>query len=199
MNSHPEQNNRTSAASEDRTNEEEIIVALEESADNATTGEQTVKKLRERLKACEKERQEYLDGWQRARADFVNARREEEEARKKYIAYAKEEILSEIAPVIDNFEHAFANKESWDGVPEGWRKGVLYIYSQFLKIVGNNGLTQTNPLGEVFDPLSHESVESIYTENEEEHGKIVAVVEKGYMLNGKVVRPAKVKVAEYNN
>lgn len=159
--------------------------------------EAIVRKLKKKLVICEKERQENLLGWQRAKADFVNARREEEETRKKFFSLAKEDTLLSFLPVADSFELAFANKESWDAIPEGWRKGIEYIHAQLVKIFEEQGIRAFGNAGEPFDPIKHESVESISTENESEGGVIVAVLQKGYELNGKIIRPARVKVGVY--
>ncbi|MBI3019853.1 MAG: nucleotide exchange factor GrpE [Parcubacteria group bacterium] len=154
-------------------------------------------KLKKKLIACEKERQEYLDGWQRAKADFVNARREEDESRKKLFSLAKEDVLLSFLQAADSFEMAFRDKESWEKVPEVWRKGVEYIYAQFSKVFQENGMREFGREGDVFDPTLHESVESVPTADEAENGKILEVLQKGYELNGKVVRPARVKVGEF--
>ncbi|MBI1998983.1 MAG: nucleotide exchange factor GrpE [Parcubacteria group bacterium] len=162
--------------------------------EDALREESALNKFKKKLAACEKERQEYLDGWQRAKADFVNARREEDESRKKLFSLAKEDVLFSLLPVADSFELAFRDKESWGSVPEVWRKGVEYIYAQFSKVFQENGVREFGREGDVFDPTMHESVESVPTADEKENGKIIAVLQKGYELNGKVVRPARVKV-----
>jgi len=182
----------------DETEEREIVpeeFATDREGDG-DTAENALQKCKKKLTACEKDRQEYLDGWQRSKADFVNARREEEEARKKVFAAAQEETLLSIVPVADSFELAFANKEAWAAVPEGWRKGVEYIHVQLRKALEENGLVETNPLGEPFDPARHESVDTVSVA-EEAHNTVVAVLQKGYLLDGKILRPARVTIGLY--
>jgi len=179
--------------------EEEEVVSTDDSLDvSLDDGEERPQeilgKLKKKLGECEKERHEYLFGWQRAKADFVNARRTEEEERKNVVSYTREGVLLSFLPVADSFELAFANKKAWDAVPEGWRKGVEYIYSQLMKVLEENGLRETVPLGEIFDPTLHESVESVQTREESEHGKIARVLQKGYVSQEKVLRPSKVAV-----
>ncbi len=157
----------------------------------------TIKKLREKLKTAIAEKQQYLDGWQRMKADFVNAKKREMEERKNLISYANEALISDIIPALDSFDLAMGNKEAWEKVDKNWRTGIEYIYSELLKVLENNGLTQTNPIGEVFDTAKHEPTELVATYNKDEDGKIVQVLQKGYSLNGKAIRPAKVKVGEY--
>ena len=89
---------------------------------------------------------------------------------------------------------AFANKESWEKVDKNWRTGVEYIYSQLLSVLEQNGLKQMNPVGETFDPNVHTSVESVAVEREEDEHKILKVVQKGYSLNGSLIRSPKVKI-----
>lgn len=158
--------------------------------------EEKIKELRAKLNACLKENREYLSGWQRARADFVNAKRESEEKIKTSSEIAKSALMEELLPVIDSFEMAFANKESWEKVDPNWRTGVEYIYSQFLTTLEQNGLKRIDHQGETFDPRLHIPIGVEETEKEDENEKVVEILQKGYELNGRVLRPAKVKVAQ---
>ncbi len=159
--------------------------------------EDLVKKLREKLKACEKEKQEYMNGWQRERADFVNYKKRVENEKLEVIKYSNENLISELISVLDSFEMAFANKEAWEKADKNWRVGIEYIHSQFLKILDENGLKIINPLEEKFDPKFHVAEVHEKTNDEKQDGKIISVKKKGYMLNGRVIIPAQVSVAEY--
>lgn len=154
----------------------------------------TPKKLREKLKKCTEEKQEYLQGWQRAKADLINARKDFEEEKKAIRKFASEGLIVELSSVLQSFDSAFANKEAWEKVDENWRRGVEYIYTQFTSILEGNGLSIEDPLGATFDPEKHESVEVIATDDAKQDGVIAAVIQKGLMLNGKVIKPARVKV-----
>ena len=184
---------------------EEVTIVPEKDVINTTDDEDdgreetALNKLKKKLAVCEKERQEYLNGWQRAKADFVNARREENEARKKLFPLAKEDVLLSFLPAADSFELAFRDRESWEKVPEVWRKGVEYIYAQFSKILQENGVREFGREGDAFDPALHESVESVPTDDRAEGGKILEILQKGYELNGKIIRPARVKVSVCNS
>ena len=171
----------------------EEIEEIVEDSDNAGD---IVKKLRTRLKECQKEKQKYLDGWQRTQADSINARKKEETTRGEINKLAKEDILSEILPVLDSFEMAFGDKVAWEKVDANWRKGVEHIHSQLLFILEDNNLTQTNPVGEVFNPELHDCVETIETDDKKQDGKIIEVLQKGYTFYNKIIRPAKVKVGK---
>lgn len=165
--------------------------------ENENIGTDTVKKLREKLKKCVEEKQEYLDGWQRSKADFINAKKKEEEFRAGLVSFAKEELILDLLSSIDNFEMAYADKDVWESVDKNWRVGIEHIHSQLLKTLLEHGLEQFDPLGEQFDPTRHDSVESVVTDKKDDDGKVMEVMQKGYILSNRVIRPAKVKVGKY--
>ncbi len=160
-------------------------------------GTAAIKKLKDKLKVCIAERGEYLDGWQRANADLVNARKNFDTERSKIQSYASETAILEIIPVVDNFEMAFANKQSWESVDKNWRTGVEYIYNQLLKVLQNHDVIQLNPVDEIFDPAFHTAIETISTDDEEKDQHVIEVVMRGYKMHDKIIRPAQVKTAHY--
>ena len=100
-------------------------------------------------------------------------------------------------PVLDSFSVAFQNKETWERVDEGWRKGVEYIHSQLMSVLKENSLIEINPHdGEQFNPLYHVVAETIITDKKEDEGKILKVSQKGYRTGEIVIRPARVVVFE---
>jgi molecular chaperone GrpE len=153
-----------------------------------------LRKLREKLKVCEKEKKEYLDGWQRMRADFANVRKDEETRRGEMIKFAAEGLVDDLLPVLDSFSMAFGNKEAWEKVDENWRKGVEYIYAQMYSVLESRGLTEIGKVGEPTDPRLHVAIEETPAPSEKQAGTVSEVVQKGYRLHSKVIRPAKVKV-----
>lgn len=165
--------------------------------DDAENAQDTIKKLKEKLKLAEKEKQEYLDGWQRIKADFVNAKKRYEEERKDLVRYATADLVDELIPVLQNFEMAFSNKEVWEKVDANWRMGVEYIYNNFKQTLEAKGLKEINPLGLPFDPARDEAVEHVAVDSADKDHKVIEVLQKGYELNGKVVRPPRVKVGEF--
>lgn len=158
---------------------------------------EAVKKLKEKLKQANAERQEYLVGWQRAKADLINARKRDEADRQDFVKFANERLIEDLVPVMESFDLAMANKETWEKVDKNWRIGVEYIYSQLKKVLNDAGLEEINPLGKDFDLNRDEASEYVPVEKESDHHKVVAVVQKGYTLNGKAMRPPKVKVGEW--
>ncbi|MFM2357405.1 MAG: hypothetical protein RJA61_142 [Candidatus Parcubacteria bacterium] len=180
--------------------EEELSdVVPEEDSDHARGGEtkSEVVRLKEKLKEVEAKKQEYLDSWQRAQAEFINIRKRDEERNKEIVKFANEDVLLQIIPVLDSFDMAFGNKESWEKVSKDWRIGVEYIYSQLLGVLQNNGVVQLNPENELFNIEFHEAIEEVPVEKEKE-GKIITVIQKGYKLNDRIIRTAKVKVGAHS-
>lgn len=153
-----------------------------------------VDKLKKEIKELQEKNTKLLDSWQRDKADFINSRKRDEEEKKEFLKFAKADLVEELLPVLDSFESAFKNKEAWEKVDKNWRTGVEYIHSRLLSILGDHGLKVINPLGEKFDHKRDEAIENVPVENESEDGKILDVVQVGYELNGKEIRPPKVKV-----
>ncbi len=165
--------------------------------DEDVSASDIVKKLRLKLKECEKEKMEYLGGWQRAKADFINFKKEENENRKNSAKIAKEEVLLDFLAIADNFEMAFANKEAWMALPKGWRQGIEHIYAQFSSIFEANGLKSIESEGQKFNPEEHRAIGSIEVDSGEKDHIILEELQRGYRLNGKVVRPSQVKIGIY--
>lgn len=94
---------------------------------------QVVKKLREKLKTAVEEKQTYLDGWQRDKAEFMNARKRDEEAKQEFLKFSKINVIEDILPVIDSFDMAMANKASWESISEEWRKAWREFTINFLE------------------------------------------------------------------
>ena len=154
----------------------------------------SVSDLKKALEKCQKEKEEFLAGWQRERANFLNYKKEETERFKDIIKYANEEFILKILPVLDNFEKA--EKEIPEDMKENqYLKGLLQIKIQLLDFLKNQGLKEIQSLGKKFDPNFHEVVEEVEVKDKES-GIVIEEVQKGYILEDKVLRPAKVKVSK---
>jgi molecular chaperone GrpE len=169
---------------------DDSVVAEESAAD-------TIRKLREKLKKSEAERLEYLTGWQRAKADLINARKRDEADHKEFIKFANERLIDGLIPVLDSFELAMNNKEAWEKADKNWRIGVESIASQLKKALNDAGLEEVNPSGQKFDPMRDEAASYEPVDSENKNHMIIGVMQKGYTLNGRPMRPAKVKVGEF--
>ncbi len=157
---------------------------------------QKVDKLRVRIKELEKKNAELLDSWQRDKAEFVNARKRDDEEKTRFAKFATGDIIAELLTVLDSFESAFRNKEAWEKADKNWRVGIEYIHSQFLNILTSNGLKVINPLGEEYNPVRDEAIETVPVDDESQAGKVLEVVQVGYELHDKELRAPKVKIGE---
>jgi molecular chaperone GrpE len=174
--------------------EEDIIFEEEQEDSNPQL---VIKKLRQKIKDLEAKNQEYLIGWQKERAESVNLRKRAEDEKRDFAKFAKEDIATEIIPVLDSFESAFKNKEIWEKVDKNWRIGVEYIHTQLVNVLSNHGVSVVNPLGEKFDPQRDEAIEMVPIENKEDDHKILEVLSVGYKLQDRIIRAPKVRVGEY--
>ena len=150
--------------------------------------------LEKEMKECKKLKDEYLAGWQRSKADFLNYQKEVDKRVGMTLSLTRIEWILKMLDIHDNLERAREH------VPQkleniDWVKGVLQIESQFHGFFKENGVERINPEGKQFDPNFHEAIEQIEIKGKES-GIIVEVLEKGYMLDGKVIRPAKVKIVK---
>lgn len=153
-------------------------------------------KLKELKQKCE----EYLNGWKRERADFLNYKKEEMERMGALVKYANAEIILNILPILDNIERAEGElpeglKRAENGSKEAieWTKGFMQIKSQLADFLKKEGIEPIETVGKSFDPNTMESLGEVEGENQKS-GIVVEELEKGYMMHEKLIRPAKVKI-----
>lgn len=175
------------------------VLEFEFNEDGEEDLKKTLKKLRADLKVAQKEKEEYLTGWQKERADFANFKKQEEDRKALFSEGLRERILSRFLTVLDSFNLAFANKVSWEKVDESWRRGVEYIYSQMNSIFEEYGVRPVGVVGEAFDPNMHQSIDMIATNEKDKDHTVAEVVQIGYKLGERVIRPARVNVYEYKD
>ncbi len=151
------------------------------------------------LDRIQKERDEYLAGWQRARADFLNYKKEETERLAKTIQFANEDLIKDLLYVLDSFSlMELSRHPSADGADGGKDdfKPLLLIRSQLENALRVRGMEKVKvQKGEDFNPEIHEAVETSEDSISDSH-KILEVISDGYYLNGKLIRPSKVKVSK---
>lgn len=184
-----EKNNQNSPAS---SGTDDIII--EEEMDNSA---EAIKKLREKLKACEAEKGEYLAGWQRTKADSVNARREEEEKRKDIIKFSEKALVLELVNLADSFDRLYADKEGWEKIEKNWRQGMEHLRAQLMNIMKSRGVEAIESLGKIFNPKESESIGEAGVDREEKDGIVMEEMRKGYKMHGTVIRPSLVKVGKF--
>ncbi len=157
-----------------------------------------IKKLREDLKKTQSEKADYLANWQKERADFINYKKGEDERKKQTLDFAREQFVEELLPVLDGYDMAFANKEAWEKVDKNWRMGVEYIHQQLIKVLADNGVMEISPtVGDIPDSNLHDMIENVETDDESKDHTVAQVMQKGYKITSRVLRPARVKVFEY--
>ena len=144
--------------------------------------------LSEELESARQERDQYLDALRRLKAEFENSRKRQERERERMLSMATERLVQELLPVLDNLDRAL---EAGGDI----REGVLATRNQLADVLGNEGLLPVASDGQPFDPNVHEAVMGRLSEEHEE-GIILQTFQRGYLLNGKPIRPAKVVVAK---
>jgi len=151
--------------------------------------------LREELDKSKAQAAEYLDGWQRARAELANARKRFEKERSEAGQQANGSLLRKILPVLDDLDRAMKTVPA-DLQETPWVNGVALVQRKFLAMLESEGvkLMEVKP-GDTFDPVVHEAVTHEESENRKE-GEIIAEVQKGYWYGEQVLRPALVRVAK---
>lgn len=147
--------------------------------------------IEKKLEICTKEREEYLDGWKRAKADLINYKKEEAARVENIVKFANEAILYDAISVLDSFEVGIAALEKSTEA----QRGMKLIMMQLEEILKRHGLESINaPPGTDFDPSRHEAIGEI--ESEFPEGAIAEEVKRGYSLGGKIIRPVKVKLSK---
>lgn len=144
--------------------------------------------LSQELEAARQERDQYLDALRRLKAEFENSRKRQERERTRILSMASERLVQELLPVLDNLDRAL---EAGGDI----REGVQATREQLADVLGNEGLLPVASDGQPFDPNVHEAVMGQPSEMHEE-GTIIQTFQRGYLLNGKPIRPAKVVVAK---
>ena len=134
------------------------------------------------------ERDQYLDSLRRLKAEFDNSRKRQERERNRILESASEKLVQELLPVLDNLDRAL---ESEGDI----REGVRATRDQLAEVLANEGLLPVASDGQPFDPNVHEAVMGQPSEDHEE-GTVLQTFQRGYLLNGRAIRPAKVVVAK---
>jgi molecular chaperone GrpE len=149
--------------------------------------------LKNELAETQAKANEYLDGWQRARADFSNYKKRVEREQSQIYQNAAGSILKRYLGIVDDLERALKNRPQ-DGDGAAWAEGIELIYRKLLSILESEGIQPMEAEGKPFDPNLHEAIMSEESD-EHESGQIIEVLQQGYTLGDKVLRPAMVRVA----
>lgn len=150
--------------------------------------------LQSELEEIRSQADEYLDGWQRARAEFANYKKRIQKEREESRSFITAEILSKYITVLDDFERALSDRPS-DGASDAWAEGVDMIYRKLKTILESEGVEEYSPEGEIFDPNFHEAI-GFEESDDHDEGMIFQVIQPGYKIGERVIRPAIVRVAK---
>ncbi len=175
-----EMNDTQPAAVEAAESQEAEIEALQKRADEAEA----------KARQMEAKAAENLDGWQRSVAEFQNYKKRIDRDRESDKAIMKGDLIKRFLPVLDDLERALQNRPE----DSSWAEGIELIKRKLQSILEAEGLTRIDAEGAVFDPNFHEAI-SFEPADGVESGRVIGVVQNGYMLGDYVVRPAMVRVA----
>jgi molecular chaperone GrpE len=171
--------------------EPEIDAAAEQIPE--VEGATEAQELRQELEETQAREAEYLDGWQRARAELANARKRFQRDQEQAYANAQAELLSRLLPIVDDFERAFG---TLPGNLAGltWIEGVLLIYRKLQVLLEQAGVTPIEAVGQEFDPFAHQAVTHEPSDSVPA-GSVIAELQKGFRIGDRVLRPTMVRVS----
>lgn len=156
-----------------------------------------IEELKQKLNEAEKLKDEYLAGWQRQKADFLNYQKDIAKRVEDVVKFANEDLIGDLLIVLDSFDIS-VNSLRIEGLTETEKRivqGLELIRGQLEDVLRKKGLEPIEALRHQFDPAWHEVIEDVEAEGEE--GEIAEELARGYKLNGKLIRPSKVKVIKH--
>ena len=177
-----------------REEHEEDIDIVPENEDIAIEKQGDIAKVKAQLKDCKKERQEYLDGWQRAKADFINTKKRLEEKVTRAHRTGIDTCIESFLPTLDSLYTALSDER----IEGGAREGLELIRKQFLSALKAHSVEEINPVGEPFNPTLHEPLSTVAVADETQDDIVQEIYQRGYMHKGTVLRPAKVVVGTFS-
>jgi molecular chaperone GrpE len=170
--------------------QEDIDFEPEDELGSAGAAKAKMQKLRDELEKAKAERQEYLDGWQRSKADAINARQEILKQAERTGSRAAESLIEDLIPALDGFDLA-AGSPAWETVAPEWRSGVDQIRNQILEVLTRHGVERFGKIGEPIDHRIHETMQEV-DDMPGDSGTIVRILRYGYKKGDRVLRPAQV-------
>lgn len=188
MKKHPDENDIEFEPGEDPSR----LVEDEAELGDLGAAQAKLKKLKEELVKVKKERQEYLDGWQRCKADSINAKKDAETRANRAAELLREALVHDIIPALDSFDMA-AGSEAWAQVSDGWKSGMERVRDQLINALKSHGVERFGKVGEKFDHALHDAIEE-RDDVAGETGTIARILRYGYRTGDKVLRPAQVFV-----
>lgn len=173
---------------------EENLPTEGEAAEALQEAEVDLEALQAELQDWQVKAAEYLDGWQRARAEFANYKKRIERDQAQMQQNAAANVIKRFLDVMDDLERALKNRPQ-EGEGAAWAAGVELVNRKFYAILESTGVTAIEAQGQFFDPTLHEAISNEGAEGFES-GEIIEVVKQGYLIGDRVLRPAQVRVAK---
>jgi len=173
--------------------DDENNVEAQEVTEAISEEQETISALQDELAKAQAKANEYLDGWQRARADFTNYKKRIERDQAQTYQNAANNTHKRYLGIVDDLERALNNRPQ-DGEGAAWAEGIELIYRKMLSTLESEGILRMDAEGMPFDPNLHEAIMSEVSD-QHESGQIMEVLQQGYMFGDKVLRPAVVRVA----
>ena len=199
QNQNPEEEILKNEETENQQQEAETQTEETNSAENAGEEKETEiseeEKIAKELEETKQALEDYKDKYLRLSAEFDNYRKRTMKEKAELIKNGGEKAISAILPILDDLERALQNMQKADDV-KAMYEGIDLIHQKFLKNLGHEGLEKMNPVGEAFDTDFHEAIALVPAPEEAQKGKVLDCVQTGYKLNDKVIRHAKVVVAQ---
>ncbi len=177
--------------------ENDIVIEEEFTEDSGVAQNYTKKinSLKDKLEKCQSEKQEYLDGWQRVQADFINFKKNNDSLFKQAKESATIDVVEALLPALDSFEMALSG--TFDETFKKWLTGFEYVHTQLKKVLEEYSVTEINPINESFSTASQEAIGEIETDDESLDDIVAQVILKGYQTQKRIIRAAQVKVYKY--
>jgi molecular chaperone GrpE len=174
--------------------EGEVVSDIDASMEDDTIPiEEKLELIQAALEANEAKAAEYLDGWQRAKAEFTNYRKRQERERELARFETVGRVAKRYLPIVDDLERAL-NERPTEGEGAAWSEGIELVYRKLMNILDAEGITLIEADNEMFDPNLHEAV--VQSESDKhESGQVIEVLQTGYKMGERVLRPAVVRIA----
>lgn len=157
-----------------------------------------IKKLLDKIKRLQEEKQSAQDDLHRTKADFLNARKRLEAEQLRDRVRNKKQFITDLLPLCDSFHMAMSNKETWEKADAAWRIGIEAIHTQLTGLLTAYGVKSIDPQGKTFDPAIHEAVGTEKVTDEKLQDVVLSVIQKGYEMKvddaTEIIRPARVTI-----
>ncbi len=177
-------------------NKQEKEEKKEKKTEHADDPQKLLEETRRQLGEANQQAAEAKDKMLRALADFENAKKRLAKEREEFVRFSSETTMRGLLPILDNFERAIAHADSaGEPADSPLREGVMLIRKQLADFLAQQGLTRVESLGKPFDPHLHEAMGHVETEEHADE-TVVEEYESGYLLKGRLLRPAKVRIAK---